>query len=284
MRVLILGKNGMLGHDLEIAFHGDDFVALSREELDVCDSEKVKETFFSIQPDIVVNATGYTDVDKAEDEEDKASEINGYAVGGLARLCRDIDATFVHFSTDYVFNGKNKNGYNEDDAPEPINAYGRSKLLGEELLIEEMELLNEEFPVEGRYFLIRTSWLFGHHGTNFVQKMLDLAENKKEIRVVDDQFGKPTFSLDLARQVRWLVASNEYPTGIYHITNEPETSWYKFARKIFELAKIDVNIAPCSSKEYVTKAKRPKYSSLYNNKLPNLRSYEEALKEYLETL
>ena len=274
----------MLGHDLEIAFHGDDFIALGREELDIRDSEKLKETFFSIQPDVVVNATGYTDVDKSEEEEDKASEINGYAVGALARACREIDATLVHFSTDYVFSGTKKEGYNEEDTPEPMNAYGRSKLVGEELLIEEMELLDEEFPIEGKYFLIRTSWLFGHNGDNFVAKMLNLAKTKKEIRVVDDQFAKPTFSLDLARQARWLVASNEYPSGIYHITNEPETTWYKFAKKVFELAKIDVNIIPCSSEEFKTKAKRPKYSSLLNNKLPNLRFYEEALKEYLETL
>lgn len=281
MRYLILGKDGTLGHDLEKVFAQEDFIAYGHKDLDITDREKVFEKFFTIQPDVVINATGYTNVDLAENEEEKANAINGYAVGILAKACREIEATFVHFSTDYVFKGDNQRGYKEDDMTHPINAYGRSKALGEKLLIEEMELLNQENPVEGKYFLIRTSWLFGKHGKNFVDTMLKLGSEKKELKVVNDQHGKPTYSLDLAKQVKWLVGSQEYPSGIYHVTNEGPTTWHHFATKIFQLAKMEVHVLPCTSAEYVRPAQRPHHSVLINSKLPPLRHWEEALKEYL---
>lgn len=282
MRYLILGKNGTLGHDLEKVFAKEDFIAYDRSDLDITDREKVLEVFFTIQPDVVINATGYTNVDLAEQEEEKANTINGYAVGILAKACREIEATFVHFSTDYVFKGDATKGYQEEDLTDPINAYGRSKELGEKLLMEEMEMLNPENPVEGKYFLIRTSWLFGQHGKNFVDTMLKLGNEKKELKVVNDQHGKPTYSLDLAKQVKWLLESQEYPSGVYHITNEGPTTWYHFATKIFQLANMKVNVVPCASTEYVRPAKRPQHSVLLNHKLPALRHFDEALKEYLE--
>jgi dTDP-4-dehydrorhamnose reductase len=282
MRYLILGKSGMLGHDMEKTFHGEDYIALDIVDLDITDRDSVFETLMTIQPDVLINCAGYTNVDKAEEEEEKANEINGYAVGVLAKACREIDATLVHFSTDYVFDGTKKGGYNEDDAPSPINNYGRSKALGESLIFDEMDSLDQLNPVEGKYFIIRTSWLYGHHGANFVDTMLDLAKSKKELKVVDDQFGKPTYTVDLCEQVKWLVESREYPTGIYHITNEKKVSWYEFAKEIFKLAKKDVSVLPCATGEYPRPAKRPKYSSLNNNQLPKLRSWKEALKDYLK--
>lgn len=282
MRYLILGKSGMLGHDMEKTFHGEDYISLDIVDLDITDRDAVFETLMSIQPDVLINCSGYANVDKAEEEEEKANEINGYAVGVLAKACREIDATLVHFSTDYVFDGTKKSGYNEEDAPSPINAYGRSKTLGESLIFDEMDSLDELNPVEGKYFIIRTSWLYGHHGANFVDTMLDLAKSKKELKVVDDQFGKPTYTVDLCRQVKWLVESREYPTGIYHITNENETNWNEFAKEIFKLAKKDVSVIACATGEYPRPAKRPKYSSLNNNQLPKLRSWKEALKDYLK--
>lgn len=282
---MILGKDGMLGQDLQKVFRKEDFIAYGLSDLDITDREKVFEKFFTVQPDVVINATGYTAVDLAETEQQKADAINGYAVGVLAKACREIDATFIHFSTDYVFNGQKKIGYNEEDQTDPINAYGRSKALGEKLLMEEMEMLNQEYLTEGRYFLIRTSWLYGMHGKNFVDTMLMLGEKqlalKNALKVVNDQHGKPTYTIDLANQVKWLIESREYPSGIYHITNEGETSWYDFACEIFRLAKMEVNVVPCSSSEYVRPAKRPTYSGLINNKLPPLRKWQEALKEYL---
>ena len=241
-------------------------------------------------------------MDLAEKEEEKANEINGYAVGILAKACREIAAIFVHFSTDYVFDGANAQGYKEDSPTHAVNSYGRSKELGEKLLVEEMEMEKledpdligslalknpEKYPDAfreplGHYFLIRTSWLFGKHGKNFVDTMLKLAADKKEIKVVDDQFGKPTFTLDLARQVKFLVETREYPSGIYHITNEDETSWHGFAKTILGMYKPSVHVLPCTTEEFPRPAKRPKHSSLVNTKLPPLRSWKEALAEYLQ--
>jgi dTDP-4-dehydrorhamnose reductase len=287
MRILILGKNGMLGHDLMKTFQDQDCIALGSEDLDITQKEAVFEQFMTVQPDVVLNATGYTNVDLAEQEEEKANMINGYAIGILARAAREIDATLVHFSTDYVFDGNRQKGYSEDSPTNAINAYGRSKELGEKLLIEEMEMQETADQKEGKYFLIRTSWLFGRHGKNFVDTMLkigkDALEAGKELKVVDDQHGKPTYTLDLAEQVRWLLQSHEYPSGIYHITNETQTTWYHFAREIFHLSNMGVNVVPCTSAEYIRPAKRPSYSSLINSKLPPLRPWKEALKAYLKS-
>lgn len=287
-RILILGKDGMLGHDLRKAFAGEDFVALGTQDLDITQKDAVFACLMSIQPDIVINAAGYTDVDGSETESEKADLVNGYAAGIVAKASREIAATLVHFSTDYVFDGEKPEGYREEDKTSPINAYGNSKELGEKLVLEEMEY--EAYPNQpaGKYFLIRTSWLFGLHGDNFVNKMLKLAQKQqqkrkleKKIDVVSDQFGKPTYALDLAQQVKWLVESKEYPSGIYHITNEGATSWYEFAGRIFDLKKLPIDVVPCSSATYAARAKRPAYSSLINTKLPPLRSWQEALQEYL---
>jgi len=287
MRVLILGKNGMLGHDLVKVFSKDDVIALGSSDLDVTDQERVFEEFMTIQPDVVINATGYTNVDLAEKEIAKADEVNGYAVGVLAKASREIGATFVHFSTDYVFDGEQENGYREEDATGPINAYGRSKELGEMLLVEEMEMQQPDMhEPDGKFFLIRTSWLFGKHGKNFVDTMLKLGNEQKEIKVVNDQHGKPTYTLDLARQVKFLLDTHEYPSGIYHVMNEEETTWYDFAKAIFALYKADVSVLPCASSAMKTEkraAMRPRFSTLLNTKLPPLRPWREAVAEYLDS-
>jgi len=283
MRVLILGKNGMLGHDLLKVFSKDDVIAMSSSELDITEQDRVFEEFMTIQPDVIINAAGYTKVDLAEKEEDKANEVNGYAVGILAKASREIGATLVHFSTDYVFDGRKATGYREEDPTNAINNYGRSKELGEKLLVEEMELQQDMYEPEGRYFLIRTSWLFGKHGKNFVETMLKLGQEQKELKVVNDQYGKPTYTLDLARQVKFLLDTKEYPSGIYHITNEEETTWHDFAKAILGLYNPKVRVVPCSSKEYVRPAQRPQFSSLVNTKLPPLRPWKEALAEYLNS-
>ncbi|HRY91086.1 MAG TPA: dTDP-4-dehydrorhamnose reductase [Candidatus Gracilibacteria bacterium] len=281
MRFLILGKNGMLGRDILDAFHQEDVVALQRDELDICNREDVFEQFMTIQPDVVINATGYTNVDKAETEPELANDINGYAVGILAQACREIDATLVHFSSDYVFSGKQKKGYNEDDLPEPLSAYGRSKALGEHLLMEEMESMNDKQQSEGKYFLIRTSWLFGKNGPNFVDTMLEQCKKSAKLKVVNDQFGKPTYTVDLAKQVLWLLKTHDYPYGIYHITNDGVTSWYQYALEIFRQAGYKVNVVPCKTDDYKRAAPRPVFSALNNNLLPALRPWQEALEEYL---
>jgi dTDP-4-dehydrorhamnose reductase len=285
-RYLILGKNGMLGKDLQKAFHDRDFVALGHDELDIADEEALKTAILTAQPDVVINATGYKNVDKAESEEEKANLINGYAVGAMARICRDFGITLVHFSTDYVFDGQKQEGYKETDSPRPINAYGRSKLLGEELLIEAMEAdFGKPEEQEGQYFIVRAPYFFGSQGSNLLSRMLENARNKVKFKAVNDQYARPTYTLDLARQVKWLLESNEYESGIYHITNSGTTNWYELAKALVEEAGfVSDLVEPCSRYDWPAAAERPQYSVLLNNKLPELRPWREALKEYLDDL
>ncbi len=288
MRVLILGKNGLLGHELENVFQKEDFFTLGKEDLDITKREDVFEKFMTIQPDCVINAAGYTNVDLAEKEVMKATDINGYAVGVLAQACREVGATMVHISSDYVFDGTRPQGYPEDARTNPLNVYGQTKEIGEKLLIDEMEMQRSLNDPAGHYFLIRTSWLFGKHGKNFVDSVLKIGREKvqsdgekAELMVVSDQQGKPTYAKDLAEQIKWIVESHEYPSGVYHMTNEEVTTWYDFAVEIFRLAQIPIRVVPCSSAQYPRPAKRPHYSALVNTKLPPLRPWKEALAEYL---
>ncbi len=283
-RYLILGKNGLLGMDLQKAFHDRDFIALGKDELDITNEEQLKTEILNSRPDVIINATVYRDVNKAEQEEEKANQVNGYAVGKLAKICRDFGIVLVHFSSDYVFDGTRKDGYRESDPPNPINAYGRSKLLGEQLIVDMMEAeFDPEDQSEGRYYIIRTSYMFGSHGDNLLSKMLDNARKKDKFQAVKDQWAKPTYSLDLARQVKWLVESNEYESGIYHITNAGITNWYELARTLItEAGFVSDLVEPITMEEWPSPAKRPQFSALINTKLPELRHWKEALKDYLD--
>jgi dTDP-4-dehydrorhamnose reductase len=283
-RYLILGKNGMLGMDLQKVFHDRDFIALGRDELDITNEEQLKTEILNAQPDVIINATVYRDVNKAEQEQEKANQVNGYAVGKLAKICRDFGIVLIHFSSDYVFDGTRKDGYRENDPPNPINAYGSSKLLGEQLIVEMMEAeFNQDDQTEGRYYIIRTSYMFGNHGDNLLSKMLDNARKKAKFQAVKDQWAKPTYSLDLARQVKWLVESNEYESGIYHITNAGITNWYELAKTLVaEAGFVSDLVEPITMEEWPSPAKRPQFSALINTKLPELRHWKAALKDYLD--
>lgn len=274
-RTLILGAKGMLGHDLAEVFEDWQPVLWDIEEIDITDESQVNEKLASLGPELVINAAAYTNVDGAETSKELATRINGDAVGYLVEVCKKIGAIFVHYSTDYVFSGAKVEGYREEDKPAPINAYGLSKALGERNLVNSGS--------NTRYWLIRTAWLFGKHGKNFVETMLRLGKEKKELKVVDDQHGSPTYTLDLARKTRAIIEEGKL-YGIYHLTNSGTTTWYEFAKKIFELAKMKVKVTPCTSQEYLLPAKRPKYSILINTKLPPMRSWQEALKEYLQSI
>lgn len=273
----------MLGMDLQAVLHDRDFIALGREDVDITNVEAVKTEILNAEPDVVINATGYNDANKAESEPGVANLINGHAVGQMAKICRDFGIIFVHFSTDYVFDGKNIDGYKEDAQPSPLSAYGRSKLLGEELMIEAMEAEFEGKEIEeGKYYLIRTSYLFGKHRLNLLTKLLNNAKKDVPFKVITDQISCPTFTMDLARQVKWLVESNEYESGIYHITNSGPTNWYDLAKTLVVDAGMDAGLVqPCSYKEWVAPAERPQYSVLINTKLPQLRHWKEALKDFL---
>ena len=277
-KILILGAGGMLGHDLVQTFSDQDLTAWDIEELDITNEPQVMEKISELKPDVVINATGFTNVDGAEQNESTAMKINGEGPAFLAKACQKNHCVLVHYSTEYIFDGSKKDGYNEGDHPKPLNVYGHSKLAGEALLQS----------YHNRYYILRSSWLYGHapqrgkpRGLNFVDTMLKLAAEGREINVVNDQFGKPTFTKDLAEKTKSIL-EQQAPFGVYHVVNEGVCSWHDFAKKIFELKGLNVKLNPIKSEDYPLPTPRPKYSVLNNTKLLPLRSWEEALREYLE--
>ncbi len=293
MRIIILGAKGMLGRELVEQFADYNSLAWDIANLDITKRELVFRKIRSVKPAIIINAAAYTDVDCSEKETDLAMKVNGEAVGFLAKICRELDAILVQISTDYVFDGQKKEGYNENDKPNPINAYGRSKLLGEELLQRNWN----------KFYLIRTSWLFGKYGPkNFVEKIVSQAKFKEKLpflktlvyilagkynlKVINDHYGKPSYAADVAKRIREIL-NQRLPFGIYHCTNETKPggiTWFEFARKIVELIGSKIEVIPCQAKDFPQPAKRPKYAALNNTKLPKMRSWEEALEEYLRNL
>jgi dTDP-4-dehydrorhamnose reductase len=260
IKTMILGASGMLGSDLSGVF--PDASKFTHYDLDITNKQQVLKTIEVIRPDVVINAAAYTNVDGCEDEQDIAFEVNGHAPGYIAQACSGIGAILVHFSTDYVFDGSKKE-YVESDTTNPINVYGQSKLMGEQEIIKNTD----------NYRIIRTSWLFGVHGRNFVETMLRLSEEMDAVKVVNDQFGKPTFTADLARKTSEIIGLSP---GIYHISNDGVCSWYEFASAIID------NVVPCSSDEFLRKAKRPEYSVLVNTKTTPMRHWKEALVDYFK--
>jgi dTDP-4-dehydrorhamnose reductase len=260
IKTLIIGASGMLGSDLCKVF--PEAFKLTHKELDITNRESVLDCIRKMKPDIVINAAAYSDVDGCVDKQELAFQVNGYGPGHIAEACSIVVAKLVHFSTDYVFDGSKKE-YVESDIPNPVNVYGHSKLLGENKIIENID----------DYRIIRTSWLFGIHGKNFVETMLRLSREMNTIKVVNDQFGKPTYTMDLANKVKEIV---ELDPGIYHITNDRICSWYEFASSIID------NVIPCTSEEFPRKAKRPRYSVLANTKTNPMRQWKEALNDYLK--
>ncbi len=272
MKILILGYQGMLGHEMVKAFkNNNELILWDRDEIDIADQKDVESKIGDLKPEVVINAAAYTAVDLAEGEGKEISyRVNGEAVGFLAEACKKNDSILIHYSSDYVFNGTNKDGYREDGQLNPVNEYGKSKALGEKLLKE----------IGPKFYLIRPSWMFGANGKNFAETMLNLAEKNKEIRVVNDQYGKPTYARDLAERTRELLELKK-PFGIYHLTNEGVCTWYEFAVKIFELAGAEIKVIPVASSEFPTPAKRPAYSALINTKLSLSKSWQEVLRDYL---
>ncbi|KKU78980.1 MAG: dTDP-4-dehydrorhamnose reductase [Candidatus Peregrinibacteria bacterium GW2011_GWA2_47_7] len=272
MKILLFGSTGLLGSAFTEVLSGEEVYSYSKKECDITDAIGVSAIVRERHPDIVINTTGWTNVEGAEEEPEKAFAVNAYAVGRLATICESEKIPLVHFSTDYVFDGSREGGYVESDSPAPINLYGASKAAGETLLQKET----------GCFFLIRTSWLFGPHGKNFVSTILKKAKEQPNISVVNDQFGKPTYSRDLAIATLALMKSQKY--GIYHIVNEGVVSWFDFAIEIVRTAEIDSKVLPMKSADLHQKARRPRISALMNTKLAKLRSWKEALHDNLLTL
>lgn len=276
MKALILGSKGNLGNEF-LQLYKDKATGWDREELDVTDEAKVLEKITELKPGVVINCTAYNAVDKAEEDRSVADNINGYAVGFIAKACSSLNIPLVHFSSNYVFDGKKQEGYNEDDSANPISAYGMSKMLG------EMELQKNT----DKFYLVRSAWLYGKQGTSpaskksFVDKMLDIAEKNSVIECAQDQFAQPTYTKDLAAAVGALISENK-PYGIYHLTNSGSASWHAWAQEIFKIKNITVDLVPTSFKDFARLAKRPQYGILNNTKFIELRPWIEALGEYLQ--
>ena len=269
MKVLVTGAKGMLGSDLcpILKENGFDVVEVDIEDMNIVNFEEVNKVLKAKKPDIVVHCAAYTDVDGAEKEFEYAREINSKGTENIARVCAEINATMVYISTDYVFDGQKNEPYKPIDIPNPINNYGLTKLEG--------EIAVKKYCT--KYYIARTSWLYGLNGKNFVETMLSL-KDKPELKVVDDQKGCPTWTNELSKGIVKLL--NGMPYGTYHICGCSETTWYNFARKIFEFENLKVNLKPCKTDEFPRLAKRPKYSVMQNQGF--CREWSEALKDYLK--
>jgi dTDP-4-dehydrorhamnose reductase len=278
MNWLVTGAGGMLGHDL-LKVLPTGVTALTRRDLDITDAEAVAAAVAG--HDVVVNAAAWTDVDGAEADEAAATLVNGTGVETLALACAKTGARLIHVSTDYVFAGDATEPYPEDGKINPINGYGRSKLAGERAVLESL-------PETG--YVVRTAWLYGRHGKNFVATMLRLARERDTVDVVDDQLGQPTWSLDLARQLAALGAAPGAPAGIYHGTSSGQTTWYGLAQEIFAAAGLDPErVHPTTSDRFVRPARRPAYSVLGHDRwalagLSPMRDWKAALHEALPEL
>ncbi len=282
-KILVIGQDGMLGSELYLRLYNNslyDVYKTTIETLDICNKEAVIDEVKRINPDFIINCAAYTNVDGCEVNFDLANSVNGIAVANIAEATNIVDATLIHISTDYVFDGKLPidKAYTEDMKENPISAYGKTKYLGE-----------QNASKAKKYYILRTAWLYGLNGKNFVKTMLNLSKSKDEISVVNDQHGSPTSTTTLCEIIEQIIEKKP-EFGIYHSTNEGFTVWSDFTKKIFELANISTKVIPISSKEYKemypNSSDRPKNSQLLKNKLHSVgifpKKWEEALNEYLK--
>lgn len=275
-RCVLIGAQGMLGTMLQKRLTDFEVITHDRSQLDITNRDQVLTQVSELQPDIVINAAAYTAVDDCETHREQAMVVNGDAPGYIAEAAKAVDAYVVHYSTDYVFNGQNQAGYDEYYSDiDPINAYGVSKAAGEKAIQEQAD------DTWQKYYIIRTAWLYGPGGSNFVDTMLKLARERDTLTVVNDQTGSPTYTFDLADRTQELLRA-QLPGGVYHITNSGSCTWYEFAKEIFQLTHIDIDLQACSSEEFPRPARRPRYSILVNSKLPVMPTWQNALSRFLE--
>ena len=274
--ILITGILGQLGFDLakELTKRGKEYIAPSLEELELTTEAGAKNFILDKKPDTVIHCAAYTAVDKAESEQELALTVNGFGTRWVAEACREIGAKMIYISTDYVFGGDGHTPYEIDDEKKPVNVYGRSKLLGEDAVSMILE----------KYFIVRTSWVFGINGNNFIKTMLRLAETHDKLNVVNDQIGSPTYTVDLARLLADMAATEKY--GVYHASNEGFCSWAEFAREIFKQAGVKIEVDGIPTVEYPTPARRPFNSRLSKKSLDEagferLPTWQSAVERYL---
>lgn len=278
VKILVTGAKGMMGSDLmKVLSQKKEYnlIGATRSDFDITDNSQTLQFLKDKRPDIVVHAAAYTKVDDCESHPETAYKVNEAGTKNVASGCKDINAKLICISTDYVFNGRKNTPYLENDMPEPLSVYGDSKLKGE---LAVQDILND-------FIIVRTSWLFGRNGNNFISAILKQAEKTKIIKVVNDQTGSPTYTIDLSHAIERLISCNA--KGIFNVTNSGDCSWYQFAKKILELAGIKgVDVVPITSEELKRPAQRPAYSVLNCSKFKNttnyqMRRWEDALKDYL---
>lgn len=276
MKVIVTGAKGQLAQDVLRQLEHTDLqvYGVDREELDITNNEAVHAYINEIKPDAIMHCAAYTNVDAAEEDIDTAYKVNGLGTKYLAQAAGEIGAKMLYISTDYVFDGTAKNPYKTSEPTKPLGVYGETKLAGETFVQQYVD----------KFFIVRTAWVFGVFGNNFVKTMLRLGKEHDEISVVHDQIGSPTYTVDLARFMIELIRSEKY--GIYHATNAGICSWYEFAVEIFKQAEMDVNVKPVTTEEFPRPAERPKYSVLDKKKIEEegflpLQDWKTAVASYL---
>ncbi|OPH53096.1 dTDP-4-dehydrorhamnose reductase [Paenibacillus ferrarius] len=279
MKILVTGANGQLGQDVvKLLGKNHDVYGLGRDELDVTNEDQCLEVLSDLRPDVVIHSAAYTAVDLAETEVEKAYLINSDGTKNIVVASERIGAKFCYISTDYVFDGMVTKPYREDDDTNPQSVYGLSKRAGE-LYVESLS---------SKYYIVRTSWVYGIYGANFVKTMLNLAKTRDTLRVVSDQFGSPTYTVDLALFLEKLIQSDFY--GIYHASNSGVCSWFDFACVIFEESGVNsIKVEPCTTEEFPRPAPRPRNSAMAHgailaNGFADLRPWREGLRAFLEEL
>lgn len=275
IKIIVTGAGGQLGSELKVAaaaYPQYEFIFLTRSELAIENAEAVNHLFETIRPGFCINCAAYTAVDKAETDTETAFLINATATGILAEACRRFNSKLIHISTDYVFNGISDMPYKEEDATNPVNLYGASKLQGEELALK----FNPDT------IIIRTSWVYSVFGNNFVKTMRRLMREKDSLNIVNDQYGSPTYAADLANAINAIIASGKWFPGVYHYSNEGNITWYEFAGAIKPLLKSDCKLQPVPSSAFPTPAKRPRYSVMSKEKIK--ATYQIVINDWRQSL
>ena len=279
MKVLVTGVKGQLGYDVvnELEKRGHIAIGTDIEEMDITNKDSVSSVIKESTPDAVIHCAAYTAVDAAEDNEAICRKINAEGTQNIADVCKELDIKMTYISTDYVFDGEGERPWEPEDERTPLNVYGQTKYEGELAVQNTLD----------KYFIVRIAWVFGVNGKNFIKTMLNLGKTRDSLTVVNDQFGSPTYTYDLAKLLVDMVETEKY--GIYHATNEGICTWYEFACEIFKQAGISVKVSPVSASEYPAKAKRPSNSRMSKEKLTQngfekLPTWQDALSRYLKEI
>ena len=279
MKVFVTGVKGQLGYDVvnELEKRGLEAIGVDIQEMDITDAESVNNVIGEAAPDAVIHCAAYTAVDAAEDNVEICRKVNAEGTRNIANMCKKLDIPMIYISTDYVFDGQGEIPWLPDDERAPLNVYGQTKYEGELAVQNTLE----------KYFIVRIAWVFGVNGKNFIKTMLNLGKTRDHLTVVNDQFGSPTYTYDLARLLVDMIQTDKY--GIYHATNEGICTWYEFACEIFRQAGITVEVTPVTADQYPAKAKRPSNSRMSKDKLEEngferLPSWQDALGRYLKEI